>query len=209
MPYPLEQSLTAVYKLYDATGTLLYVGITVDLERRFYNHERLKWWWPLVYEKKIDWMVDWDVAEAVEKYLIKTEMPLYNVRGTPMAKVMGSLPALTARRAAKAALERRINDENPGAHWTVIDDRVKAAQRAIWQQRRDTATATAGRTVVVSATGLRRRLLGWLDAAMAGTIVIVTRHGKPTTVLLPIEEYERGCRLMGQPFDLAGLERTA
>ncbi len=37
---------TAVYRLYDADETLLYVGITYDTKTRFADHKVNKEWWP-------------------------------------------------------------------------------------------------------------------------------------------------------------------
>ncbi|WP_443067521.1 GIY-YIG nuclease family protein [Streptomyces sp. NBC_01426] len=37
-----------MYRLYDAEGRLLYVGITMNLQQRLADHRRQKFWWHLV-----------------------------------------------------------------------------------------------------------------------------------------------------------------
>jgi hypothetical protein len=43
---------TALYRLYDETGQLLYVGITTYPPKRFVEHERDKPWWPQVARRR-------------------------------------------------------------------------------------------------------------------------------------------------------------
>jgi predicted GIY-YIG superfamily endonuclease len=43
MPEPPER--TALYRLYDATDQLLYVGISTNPEERWKTHTMLKSWW--------------------------------------------------------------------------------------------------------------------------------------------------------------------
>lgn len=72
-----------VYRLFDAEGTLLYVGKTYRPEVRFYggptSHSATKEWWPEVarivvktYRSDVD-------ALAAEAWAIKRERPSYNV----------------------------------------------------------------------------------------------------------------------------------
>lgn len=46
---------TALYRLYDANGVLLYIGISGDPKRRFRQHARTKHWWPEVVRKEEVW----------------------------------------------------------------------------------------------------------------------------------------------------------
>ena len=46
---------TALYRLYDCDGTLMYVGITSNPERRFSEHASDKHWWPHVTRKAVQW----------------------------------------------------------------------------------------------------------------------------------------------------------
>lgn len=81
----LDDHRTALYRLFDEGGVLLYVGITVNPEERWVDHERTKSWWPQVAEKRIAWLDDRPTALTAELRAIKTEHPLHNVVGTPEA----------------------------------------------------------------------------------------------------------------------------
>lgn len=69
---------TALYRLYDADGQLLYVGITANPKKRWYAHGRDKHWWPEVTRKTIEWFETRKSAERVEKIEIEEERPVYN-----------------------------------------------------------------------------------------------------------------------------------
>lgn len=74
---------TALYRLYAADGTLLYVGVTGKLSVRFYYHSREKRWWPQVYGKRITWYDQRAEAEEAERCAILGENPVHNVFHTP------------------------------------------------------------------------------------------------------------------------------
>jgi hypothetical protein len=68
----------ALYRFYDATGTLLYVGITAELLRRVKQHEGTKAWWHQVANIAVEHFASRaDVLEA-EKLAIATECPAFN-----------------------------------------------------------------------------------------------------------------------------------
>jgi predicted GIY-YIG superfamily endonuclease len=46
---------TALYRLFDTDGVLLYVGITRDTEKRWRQHALKKPWWPQVAERTVEW----------------------------------------------------------------------------------------------------------------------------------------------------------
>lgn len=70
-----------VYRLYDAGGTLLYVGMAADVLRRLGDHMRHKSWWREV--RRIDWeMYDTrDDAAWAERVQINALEPLHNIDG--------------------------------------------------------------------------------------------------------------------------------
>lgn len=70
---------TAVYRFFDASGRLLYVGITDRPEPRFYQHEKTKHWWWEVATREIVWHHSRPAAEAEEYRAIGAESPVYNV----------------------------------------------------------------------------------------------------------------------------------
>ncbi|MGW7283988.1 GIY-YIG nuclease family protein [Streptomyces sp. NPDC054847] len=69
---------TAVYRLYDEDGVLLYVGITYDVPERWRHHRRHKPWWPQVAHERLVWYDTRPEAEAAETHAIVAEEPLHN-----------------------------------------------------------------------------------------------------------------------------------
>lgn len=94
---------TALYRLYDAAGALLYVGITNDPGKRFSEHQRLSPWWSLVARRTISWCPHRSAALAAERGAIQNESPVWNVvfNSTPPA-VMHE-PVSVARQPEKRA----------------------------------------------------------------------------------------------------------
>lgn len=75
---------TALYRLFDLEGTLLYVGITDALKNRMAQHAGEKAWWPAVVKKTVTWYGSRAEAEAAESAAIQDEAPIYNVaQATP------------------------------------------------------------------------------------------------------------------------------
>jgi len=72
---------TFLYRLYDATGNLLYVGITSDIARRMNQHATDKAWWPEVARKTIELHPSRSDAGFAEMAAVRKEHPRHNVRG--------------------------------------------------------------------------------------------------------------------------------
>ena len=70
---------TALYRLLNADGALLYVGITNNPEVRWKAHSRKKPWWPEVSEKTVKWFDDRMAAATAEARAIRLEAPRWNV----------------------------------------------------------------------------------------------------------------------------------
>lgn len=83
--------MTYLYRAFDATGGLLYVGITVDMRQRFGpgGHEHALWADDIVtitaelYPTRRD-------AQKAELQAIKTESPRWNVAGSPKAQAVSA-----------------------------------------------------------------------------------------------------------------------
>lgn len=73
----------ALYRHFDATGVLLYVGITVDIHGRTRSHAGQAEWAPLAASGTITWFPDEAAARIAEMAAIKTEAPLFNRAGVP------------------------------------------------------------------------------------------------------------------------------
>ncbi len=64
---------TAVYRVFAADETLLYVGVAKSFARRWSQHAAAKPWWPDVQRQTVDWYPDRDTALAAETAAIRTE----------------------------------------------------------------------------------------------------------------------------------------
>lgn len=78
---------TALYRLYDALGALLYVGITGNLQSRMSDHQKRSWW-PSVASRAVTLYASRSEAAAAELAAIQDEHPLHNVTGTPRPAVV-------------------------------------------------------------------------------------------------------------------------
>lgn len=93
---------TAVYRLFDANGELLYVGCSLNPPARCEKHSKHKPWWHEVADRADEWHDTRAEAEAAEKLAIQTENPKYNVCHTPLqAKVCDRWADLTPEEAAR------------------------------------------------------------------------------------------------------------
>jgi prevent-host-death family protein len=79
----LNARRTALYRLYDKTGTLLYIGISHQPEVRFEQHADQKEWWPLVDRREIAWFDDRPSAALAEAAAIRAEDPEHNGTYSP------------------------------------------------------------------------------------------------------------------------------
>lgn len=73
-PYGLD-----LYHLSDASGCLLYVGITNNPHRRWRQHASSKRWWPEVASAFVEWFGDPDEARSAETWHIRNSHPVYNL----------------------------------------------------------------------------------------------------------------------------------
>lgn len=74
---------TALYRLYDANGQILYVGISRNPAWRWGAHAEQHPWWLDVDSFDVEWHPSRAAAEAAEKHAILTERPARNVTHTP------------------------------------------------------------------------------------------------------------------------------
>lgn len=68
----------ALYRFFDRTDVLLYVGITMDLPARVGQHRKDKPWWVEVNHITIEHFEDRAEVLLAEREAIRTEKPLYN-----------------------------------------------------------------------------------------------------------------------------------
>lgn len=83
---------TALYRFFNATGQLLYVGISGNTENRWRRHAESKPWWSDVADKTTEWLDSRPEALDAERVAIRAERPLYN-HAHNTAAVLALLPA--------------------------------------------------------------------------------------------------------------------
>lgn len=79
MPYRHTWDGPVVYRMYDATDRLLYVGCSVGMARRLAVHQMQTRWFPDVTRMTLVHFTNEDDALAAERMAIETEAPLHNV----------------------------------------------------------------------------------------------------------------------------------
>lgn len=83
-------STPVVYRVYDATGRLIYIGATSNLPKRLTYHRSQAWWWSLaahVTESQV--YPDMEAAHDAEWAAIAAESPAFNLalkRGRPSSR---------------------------------------------------------------------------------------------------------------------------
>jgi len=90
-----DETPTSLYRLYDASDLLLYIGISDDLKVRFATHASLKPWWPEVARKTVELHAKRTDAADAELKAIRSEHPLHNIAGRssgPFGIDPGDLP---------------------------------------------------------------------------------------------------------------------
>lgn len=79
---PRWREPAAVYRLWDSSGNLLYIGSAYDPELRCKEH-RKKPWWPQVASRTEEWHSNRGTAYIEEMKAIAVERSKYNEMGTP------------------------------------------------------------------------------------------------------------------------------
>lgn len=87
---------TALYRIYDGDGLLLYIGISKDFGRRWKDEARDFSWWDEHRRMTVDWYDSRKEAEAAETAAIKTEWPRYNKVHAVRERLSGPEPILTS-----------------------------------------------------------------------------------------------------------------
>ena len=75
----MTESTTTLYRFHDASGGLLYVGITGRSVRRWCEHAATKPWWNDVAKVTVEHFTDRPAAINAEARAIKQERPAHNV----------------------------------------------------------------------------------------------------------------------------------
>ena len=83
--YRPDPGRTSLYRLYDGTDQLLYVGIATDPQKRINVHrcDTSKKWRHDIARHAVEWFETREEAEGAEVEAIRTELPTYNRRHHP------------------------------------------------------------------------------------------------------------------------------
>lgn len=103
---PDEPRATAVYRFFDVSGRLLYVGIAFDPAERWKHHASHTRWWKDAVDNTIEWYDARPEAERAEKVALRYEKPIYNKAGS-ITPYQGS----TAKRGMKLPRKIQIEDD--------------------------------------------------------------------------------------------------
>jgi predicted GIY-YIG superfamily endonuclease len=107
-----EQRSTAIYRLFDSEGQLLYVGISDRPEVRWAEHALDKNWWHLVARKSVEWLSTRSAALAAEAEATKNERPVFNaIRMADGSIVKAVYDDSVAREKIKRTLLREIEEQ--------------------------------------------------------------------------------------------------
>ncbi len=79
---PETSERTALYRLFDWTGVLLYVGISNNPESRFRQHRTQKSWWAQVDGISFEWFESRYKPSLADSQAISTESPRHNIHQT-------------------------------------------------------------------------------------------------------------------------------
>lgn len=97
---------TAIYRLTDRDGRLLYVGMSRNPLMRWAWHAEQHPWWGEVAAYSVEWLPDRADAEAEERRAIKDDQPVHNIHSTPRhgpAVMAGSRRTAEAYRSSTSA----------------------------------------------------------------------------------------------------------
>jgi excinuclease UvrABC nuclease subunit len=121
--------VTALYRIYDRAGRLLYVGISEDVEQRIVQHARTAGWVDEMASMTVESYPTRPAALAAELDAIHTEWPLWNYHGSPFASVS---PRVAWERERFARITSgKILSRSEFAAWCARSNRIEDRARHI------------------------------------------------------------------------------
>jgi hypothetical protein len=89
---------TALYRLFDEYGQLLYLGITGNPGQRWKDHAKAHPWWPEVTRRDVEWLpMGRNDAVRAERAALAAELPLYDRTHRPLPDGCPSPPQYAAK----------------------------------------------------------------------------------------------------------------
>lgn len=108
LPTRPAPGFTAVYRFYDNSDVLLYIGICGEPLKRWYTHAVTKPWWPDVVRFKVIWFPSRGEAEKSERESIGAEKPLHNISMNDIPRKGSQFPMQHLYRLTRERLGDRI-----------------------------------------------------------------------------------------------------
>ena len=105
-----------VYRAYDAAGRLLYVGCTVDVEKRLTAHRSTSQWADYMASHTVESFPDKETGRAAESAAIESEGAYFNA-------TRGDIAATQANRNAAHRILRRNGQHRPRFDWDALGER--------------------------------------------------------------------------------------
>jgi excinuclease UvrABC nuclease subunit len=112
-----------LYRHFDESGSLLYIGISIDALVRQGGHESRSGWWRDIRRIEIEVYANKTEAARAEVELIKKLRPRWNTQHAPVKPI--DVPIAESRKGAE--LLRRLRARTGGKVETGFADRVAAA----------------------------------------------------------------------------------
>lgn len=72
-----------LYRVFDVSGRLLYVGMTLNIASRFSTHRRDRPWWTGAATITLEHFANRAAVETAERKAIEDEAPVHNIRYSP------------------------------------------------------------------------------------------------------------------------------
>jgi predicted GIY-YIG superfamily endonuclease len=115
----MDAMVTTLYRLFDAEGALLYVGISQYPKDRLKQHRASKAWWSLVARTTTETHPTRAAAEEAERVAIAREEPRYNIAhvGRPYTSLAEVIEQW--KRADPTAWAIELEETRPG-FWDVV-----------------------------------------------------------------------------------------
>lgn len=109
--------MQALYRLFDSAGTLLYVGISLNVAQRMSQHRAVKPWWDDVASIQLATYPDRASVLEAERAAITNEHPLHNILGKvwPTAVEAGPSGRVLDRLAVSSAKRKQLVAEREEA----------------------------------------------------------------------------------------------
>ena len=143
---------TCLYRHFSGDDTLLYVGISLNILNRTYQHRRCSGWFDEIKRIDVEWFPSRQEAIDAEDQAIKGESPQHNKKGM--------LPAVRRRAAEESALELTSRIVNFHAMYTLgeVGGVINASAAAV---RGYIERGTLGTVTVLKKTRTHTLVTGW------------------------------------------------